>query len=101
MNKIFTILVLSLLLIGVQTGFAADKAAVQKQDAASSFDAAVKEYNFEDNSYNISDEQVVPESGEESLQKDKKASFWSKIINSSHFSSNTATKTWIPINKVQ
>ena len=29
-----------------------------------------------------------------------KVGFWEKIVNSSHFSSNTATKTYIPINKV-
>ena len=97
MNKFTSILLSSLLLVSVQVTFAE----TAKQDKAASFDAAVKEYDFENNSYNISDEQLHIESGEESLQKDRKASFWSKIINSSHFSSNTATKTWTPFNKTE
>ncbi len=96
MNKITSVLIVSLLLIGAQTTFAqsADNTAVK-------YNSTVKEYDFENNSYNISDEQLQADSAEESLQKDRKASFWDKIINSSHFSSNTATRTWIPFNKQQ
>ena len=97
MKKITSLLLTSLLLLSVQATFAA----TASQDKSASFDAAVKEYDFENNSYNISDEQLHIESGEESLQKDRKASFWSKIVNSSHFSSNTATKTWTPFNKAE
>ncbi len=94
MKKYTTLLLSAMLLIGI-TGstFAAEK------QAQKSFEDTVKEYNFEDNSYNVSDEQLQNTSSENILEKDSKVSFWSKVINSSHFSSNTATKTWIPVNK--
>ena len=83
-----------MLLIGI-TG----SAFAEEKQAQKSFEDTVKEYNFEDNSYNVSDEQLQNTSSENILEKDAKVSFWSKVINSGHFSSNTATKTWIPVNK--
>ena len=94
MKKYTTLLLSAMLLVGVNTVVFAEQTTAKK-----SFDEAVKEYNFEDNSYNVSDEQLQNVSSEDLLEKDKKVSFWSKVINSSHFSSNTATKTWIPVNK--
>ncbi len=98
MNKLMTVIVLSVALIGANASFAA----TQNKDASASFDAAVKEYDFENNSYNISDEQLQNEVDTGNLiESDKKVSFWQKIVNSSHFSSKTATKTWIPLNKAE
>ncbi len=59
-----------------------------------------EDFNFNDNSYYISDEQLKDAESIDQIE-DRNSSFWSKIINSSHFSSGTATKTYIPINKVQ
>ena len=94
MKKYTTLLLSAMLLIGV-TG----SAFAEEKQAQKSFEDTVKEYNFEDNSYNVSDEQLQNTSSENILEKDAKVSFWSKVINSGHFSSNTATKTWIPVNK--
>lgn len=52
-------------------------------------------YDFETN---ISDEQLRDLENMDKIDDDN-AGFWHKIINSSHFSSGTATRTWIPINK--
>ena len=101
MNKITSFLIFSLLLLGVQSAYCAENAAPQNSNTASNYEKADGNYDFENNSYNISDEQIQAETGADYLQKDAKASFWSKIINSSHFSSNTATKTWTPLNKAE
>ena len=95
MNKITSLLILGLLMLNVNLSIAA----TVDTKSTSSYDAAVREYDFENNSYNISDEQLQIEPGTDLIEQDRKASFWSKLINSSHFSSKTATKTWIPINK--
>lgn len=100
MNKITTLLLSGLLILSMQS-FAADSSAVSKKSAENSFDTAVKNYDFENYSYNVSDEQLQETVENNSLESDAKASFWSKIINSSHFSSGTATKTYVPINKVE
>lgn len=97
MKKIRTLLLLALLFFNAQAIMATE----DKTDAnaQASFEKAVKEYDFENNSHYISDEQL-----EEAKQIDKidnNTSFWSRVRNSSHFSSDTATKTYIPINKVQ
>lgn len=55
-------------------------------------------YNFNDTSFYITDEQM--QEAKEIDKIDENSSFTSKIINSSHFTSQTATKTYIPINKV-
>ena len=94
MKKYTTLLLSALFLIGVSCATFA-----QTANGAKSFDEAVKDYNFEDNSYNVSDEQLQNVNSEDILKNDTSVSFWSKVINSSHFSSNTATKTWIPVNK--
>lgn len=56
------------------------------------------DYNFSDTSY-LTDEQL--KEAQEIHDIDDKSTFLDKIINSSHFSSETATKTYIPINKIQ
>ena len=98
MKKLSTVLILGFALMNLNLTFAAD----QKKDAAASYDAAVKEYDFESNSYNVSDDQLQNSIvNEDLIQKDQKQSFWAKVVNSSHFSSKTATKTWIPVNKAE
>ena len=96
MKKITTLVLFTTLF-----ALSATSAVLADNNNSASYDQTAKEYNFENNSYNISDEQLQAETGEQSLESDKKASFWSKIINSSHFSSNTATRTWIPFNKAE
>lgn len=56
-----------------------------------------EDFNFEDNSYNISDEQAQEVKDMNKIEDN--SDFDTKIINSSHFSSGTATRTWIPINR--
>ncbi len=56
-----------------------------------------KDFNFTDTSY-LTDEQL--QEAKEVNDIEEKTSFSSKIINSGHFTSGTATKTYIPINKI-
>ena len=93
MNKYICLLFCVALLAG--TTFAADNEYSAKSSNTS------KDYDFDNYSYNVSDEQLQKESEQEVFEEEKKASLWSKIINSSHFSSNTATRTYVPINKVE
>lgn len=60
---------------------------------------ASQDFNFSDSSNYLTDEQL--QDAQEINEIDDKSSWLDKIINSSHFSSKTATKTYIPINKVQ
>lgn len=55
------------------------------------------DYSFDENSFNISDEQF--KEVEEVETDNEKQSFTSKVINSGHFTSSTATRTWIPFRK--
>ena len=70
----------------------------QELNNYSRFDKQVEDSNFEDNSHYISDEQL--QDAKEIEVIDNNTSFWSRVINSGHFSSDTATKTYIPINKI-
>ena len=97
MNKNTTVLLFTLLLLGTQVGFAASSS----DSSSYNYEKTARDYDFENNSYNISDQQIEADIQTNTLQQDKKASFWSKIVNSSHFSSNTATRTWIPLRKAQ
>ena len=58
--------------------------------------------NLDDNSFYISDEQVQEmNSADVDINAvEEKTTFTQKVINSGHFSSDTATKTWVPLNKV-
>ena len=62
-----------------------------------SFEEEVKDYNFEEVSNNISNAELEEASKPEPVEE--KQSFWTTVVNSSHFSSETATKTYIPVNK--
>lgn len=57
------------------------------------------DYNFDDNSFYISDEQAQDVKDIDKIED--YSSFDDKVINSGHFTSGTATRTWIPINKVK
>ena len=54
-------------------------------------------YDIDENSFNVSDEQF--KEVQEVEQENEKQDFNSKVINSSHFSSGTATRTWIPFRR--
>ncbi len=53
--------------------------------------------SFDENSFNISDEQF--KEVEEVESDNEEQSFTSKVINSGHFTPNTATRTWIPFRR--
>lgn len=97
MTKFIPLLVLSFMFLNVQVFAADDKAVVDENPAFSAEEQ--EDYNFNNHSYYISDEQL--QDAKEIDEIDDKSTFIQKIINSSHFSSDTATRTWIPINKVQ
>lgn len=99
MTKFIPFLVLSFIFLNVQV-FAADEntSAVAADENTYNIEEQ-DDLNFNNHSYYISDEQL--QDAKEIDEIDDKSSFIQKIINSSHFSSDTATRTWIPINKVQ
>ncbi len=68
-----------------------------KQAPKADYSQVDENFDFSENSYNISDEQLEDAKNIDKIEDD--SSFLQKIINSSHFSSGTATKTYIPINK--
>ncbi len=94
MTKLFTVMFLALLTLSFQMSFAKD-VEINYDDEAQ----VEEEYDFMDNSQYLTDEQL--QDAKEIDDIDDKSGFEAKIINSSHFSSGTATKTYIPINKVQ
>lgn len=102
MTKIFTLLIFSSLFLNFQTVNAAETKATA--DVTKAPDAQENTYNVSDD-YNFTSNYITDEQLEAAKSIDKidddNAGFWQKLINSSHFSSDTATKTWIPINKVQ
>jgi len=95
MKKLTSIFLFGLLLISTSSVMAQDQTVKQNNSQYTVSD----DYNFENNSYNISDEQLQDTSDINKIEDN--ATFWQKLINSSHFSSNTATRTYIPINKAQ
>lgn len=62
-----------------------------------SFEEELKDYNFENVSNEITNAELEEASKPEPVEE--KQSFRSTVVNSSHFSSNTATKTYVPVNK--
>ena len=91
---------LSLLVVNVQFACAKQKDTIAQPSNTvkyeSDFDAE-KDYDIEDFSYNISDEQL--EESKEDEEIDNTKTFDDKVINSGHFTSGTATRTWIPWNR--
>ena len=95
MTKIFSILFLGLLFLNTQLTFAAETA---ENKAKNIQEYSEEDFDFTSKSNYITDEQL--QAAQEIDEIEEKSTFGTKIINSSHFSSSTATKTYIPINKV-
>ncbi len=98
MKKIIPFILLSALSINIQAFALQETMPANKNMDDYSYENP-EDLNFDNHSYYISDEQL--EDAKKIDEIDEKSSFLQKIINSSHFSSDTATRTWIPINKVQ
>ena len=92
MIKFISLLFLALLTLNFQMVYAANVSNTNET-------AIEEEFDFTKNSQYLTDEQI--QAAQEVHDIEDKSGFDAKIINSSHFSSNTATKTYIPINKVQ
>lgn len=98
MTRIFALFVFSLLLFNVQTINAAEQKSAPVKDAQQNTYNVSDDFNFDNN---ITDAQLEQQAQDLKKIEDDNNGFDSRIINSSHFSSGTATKTWIPINKSQ
>lgn len=99
MNKIISLLLFSLLMSNISIVFAKDRISPVANTQEYYEMNADTDFNFSDSANYLTDEQL--QEAQEINQIDDKSSWLDKIINSSHFSSKTATKTYIPINKVQ
>ena len=96
MKKTLAFALLASLLLGVQVF--AEGTNNNLNFTQKSYEELIKDYNFEDNSYYISDEQIQEGKDLDKID-DTTGGFWTKVINSGHFSSDTATKRYIPVNK--
>lgn len=102
MTRIFALLLFGFLFMNFQPMNAQEVSATAENDAQveqNTFNVS-DDYNFNAASQYITDEQLEAAKSIDKIDDDN-SGFWQKLINSSHFSSDTATKTWIPINKVQ
>ena len=98
MNKIVSILLFALLTLNI-TVFAKDRISpVAHTQEYYEMNANEENFDFSNTSQYLTEEQL--QDAQEIDNIDDNSGFWAKIINSSHFSPNTATKTYIPINKV-
>ena len=98
MNKLISILLFAMLTMNLSV-FAKDRISpVAHTQEYYEMNANDENFDFTGSNEYLTDEQL--QDAQEIHEIDDKAGFWAKIINSSHFSSNTATKTYIPINKV-
>ena len=98
MNKIIALLFFTFLLLNVCV-VAKDRISPVANTQEYYEMNANSDINFSDGANYMTDEQL--QDAQEIDEIDDKSSWIDKIINSSHFSSKTATKTYIPINKVQ
>ena len=105
MTKIITILMFGLFLFNLPM-----VSAKESIGDVANFDTKyahenIENYDFDEpldeNSFYISDEQVQDMNSVDTNQIEEKTTFDQKVINSGHFSSKTATKTWIPLNRVK
>ncbi|MBR3605892.1 MAG: hypothetical protein IKL52_07675 [Candidatus Gastranaerophilales bacterium] len=99
MNKIFSLLLLGLLTLNLCVVAKDRISPVAHTQEYYEMNVSDENYDFNSTSQYLTEEQL--QDAQEIDQIDDKAGFWAKVINSGHFSSNTATKTYIPINKVQ
>ena len=99
MKKISSLLLLAFIMMNFTSVIAKDKEKISPVRHTQEYDVVNDDYNFSDATNYLTEEQL--QDAQEIDNIDDKSGFWAKIINSSHFSSGTATKTYIPINKVQ
>lgn len=101
MLKFISVSLFCLMCLSTMSVSAKDNTAVNKTEAKSNYTYDAEEnFNFNDNSYNISDEQLENASNRDVYNDlNERQSFMQRIINSSHFSSGTATQTYVPVNK--
>lgn len=95
------LLLFSFMLLGLGQSYAISNSQTETPETQVKYQQELSDddFNFVDSSNYLTDEQL--QEAQEINEIDDNAGFWAKIINSSHFSSGTATKTYIPINKVQ
>ena len=99
MKKTVSILLFALLTLNLAV-FAKDRIApVAHTQEYYEMNAMDEDFDFSNSQQYLTEEQL--QDAQEIDNIDDNSGFWAKIINSSHFSSGTATKTYIPINKVQ
>ncbi|MBQ7287650.1 MAG: hypothetical protein IJW73_07820 [Candidatus Gastranaerophilales bacterium] len=98
MKKIACILFFGLLTLNLSV-FAKDRISpVAHTQEYYDMNAMDEDFDFSNTQQYLTEEQL--QEAQEIDNIDDNSGFWAKIINSSHFSPNTATKTYIPINKV-
>ena len=98
MKKLLTLILFSVFVLNVQ--FVLARETQTNVNVNSQTQVSEDDFNFSDSSVYLTDEQLQDAQVIDEIE-DKDTNFIKKIINSSHFSSDTATKTWIPINKVK
>ena len=105
MIRLISVLLFGLLIMSTSVSFANEKnpasetnANAQQTDNFSEQVFDEDDFNFNDVSNYLTEEQL--QEAQEINEIDEKSSFSSKIIDSGHFTSETASKTYIPINKV-
>lgn len=98
MNKIISLLLFTFLALNISV-YAKERISPVANTQEYYEMNANEEFNFSDSANYLTDKQL--QEAQEIHEIDEKTSWLDKIINSSHFSSKTATKTYIPINKVQ
>ena len=105
MIRLISVLLFGLLIMSTSVSFANEKnpasetnANAQQTDNFSEQVFDEDDFNFNDVSNYLTEEQL--QEAQEINEIEEKSSFSSKIIDSGHFTSETASKTYIPINKV-
>ena len=95
MKKTLSILFALLLISAFQSVVA--QQVNSKADSSSSIEKSKDDYDFENNSFYISDEQLQVVKDAEAIEE--KSNFDAKVINSSHFTVGTPSRTYMPLNK--
>ena len=96
MKKLLSAIFFGLLVLNFAPVFAKNSTGSSTEKTQYTYDVE-EDFNFDDNSYYVSDEQL--KDIEDINKIEDETNFETKVINSSHFSSGTATRTYIPINK--
>ena len=99
MNKIFSLLLLGLLTLNLSVVAKDRISPVAQTQEYYEMNATDENFDFSSTAQYLTEEQL--QDAQEIDDIDDKSGFWAKVINSGHFSSTTATKTYIPINKIQ